>query len=648
MLKRVLAALPLLILSGVAAADAPAMPAPPTIEAFSQLPDMEGVSITPDGRYLAYLSAVQGRPVVLTYDRVSKKIQPVLTNDEDGEFSISWCRWANDTRLLCGLRAIARDFGVQYPVTRLVAVNADGKQQQVLMRRLSVRSAQYQDSILDWTPDEPDSVLIEADDDQDGYPSVFELNVNTGALKVRARQYSPIRHFRTDEKGVPRLGWGYREALQFYYARLDGDREWRRLAKFEAFSDHDELRPIALIPGTNKVYASGPHEGRTALWELDLEDKVAPQLIAHHPRVDVEVPLLADDGHLVGIYYEADKPAVIYTDDRARSVIDGVKKLLPDSFNLIADHSRDEKLYVIRSSSDIDAGSWYLLELGKGEATLQLLGRVHPQIDPAVLGRMQPIKYAAADGTPIPGYLTVPPGQAAKNLPLIVMPHGGPIARDSWEYFFLSQFLVSRGYAVLQMNFRGSDGYGQAWFYAAHQDWGGLTYSDITDGARWAVAQGIADPRRMCIVGWSFGGYAALLGATRNSELYRCAVSIAGISDLPELKWDDRKFTNGAISGIQIGSDGAKLREDSPRRHAQTVKIPLLLVHGTRDVNVEVDQSRMMVSALKRADKAYEYVEIEDADHYLWREAERRRMLEAVEGFLSRNLAVAAQEPAVP
>jgi len=146
---------------------------------------------------------------------------------------------------------------------------------------------------------------------------------------------------------------------------------------------------------------------------------------------------------------------------------------------------------------------------------------------------MRAISYPARDGTRIPAYLSTPRGAQAAHLPLVVMPHGGPIARDTWGYFFLREFLVSRGYAVLQMNFRGSSGYGDDWFYAAHQDWGGLTYDDVVDGARWAIQQGITDPQRVCIVGWRFGDYVALVGAQRNPELFRCAIDIAGISDGP-------------------------------------------------------------------------------------------------------------------
>jgi dipeptidyl aminopeptidase/acylaminoacyl peptidase len=252
---------------------------------------------------------------------------------------------------------------------------------------------------------------------------------------------------------------------------------------------------------------------------------------------------------------------------------------------------------------------------------------------------MKSIEYAARDGAKVHGYLTLPPGvEDAKNLPLIVMPHGGPIARDSWDFDFVRLFLASRGYAVLQMNFRGSDGYGYEWLQAAHQDWGGVTYDDIIDGARWAITEKIADPKRMGIVGWSFGGYAAMLGAVRNGDLFRCAASIAGVSDLIQLENDGRNFTNKRLVREQIGMNRQKLLADSPLRHASEVKVPVLLVHGADDWTVLVEHSKRMASELGKANKPYELIVIPKADHQLRWRSERITLLTALEKFLASNI----------
>jgi dipeptidyl aminopeptidase/acylaminoacyl peptidase len=515
----------------------------------------------------------------------------------------------------------------------------------VLLQNTVAGAAQFHDQILDWTPDEPDTVLIAIDEDRNGYPSVYELNVNNGRKTLRERESVPIRRFQTDGRGNVRLGHGYSNSGEIqYFARLEGEKTWRRRLKMKPYSfDDDVLEPIAIAKGKNMAYAVGYYEGRSALWEMDLTDQREPQLVFSHPHVDVETAVLASDGRLLGIWYEEDRPYLLYVDDAIQALMKNVNNLNPGTFNSIVDYNRNETKLVIRTMSDVDAGTYSILN--RADNVMTQLGTAYPELAKAELGRMRPIVYKAQDGTEIPGYLTVPPGKRAEKLPLIVMPHGGPASRDSWEFDFLRLFLADRGYAVLQMNFRGSTGYGRKWFADAHQDWGGLTYSDITDATRWAIAQGIADPKRVAIVGWSFGGYAALLGAVRNSDLYRCAASIAGVSDLKHLLRESRFFSNYKFVREQIGKNDAKLEQDSPLRHADKISIPVLLVHGDKDYQVEDDHSKRMASALARANKPHRAVFIKGGTHSLLRESERMTLLTELENFLAENLAA---EPSIP
>ena len=616
----------------------------PSLEAFARLPNIRNATISPDGRRIAYITAMGDTSVAVTLDRQSpdKPLQPILRS-ESGKYEISWCNWANDIRLLCGVRATLEEGRHVYPVTRLIAVNADGSNRKQLIQSSAAAQSQFHDRILDWTPAEPDSVLIQLDDDFDGYPAVFEVDIDSGVRALRTRERPPIRRFDTDASGNVRLGSGYSASGTDveYFGRLESDTEWRRLAKIKAFEQTNALLPIAVAPGKNLAYATGSFEGRSALWEMDLTDEREPQLVFSHPLVDVNAALQTSDGRLLGIWYELDRPFIYYTDERARSIIQAINKAEPSRFSFIRDSTRDDKTFVIHSYSDVDDGTYYIFDTAQNK--LQRLGSAYPELNEQSQGRMRSITYKASDGTEIPGYLTVPVGMRAENLPLIVMPHGGPIARDRWDFFFLRAFLVSRGYAVLQMNFRGSSGYGTKWFLDAHQDWGGLTYSDITDGARWVAAQGIADPKRMCIVGWSFGGYAALLGAVRNSDLYRCSVSIAGVSDLNLLLKEAQFFSGSAFTREQIGTDRDKLREDSPLKNVDKITMPVLMVHGDKDYQVEVEHSRMMESALRRAQKSHRAVYIDNASHQLDRRTDRITLLTEVEKFLLENLGPGAK-----
>jgi dipeptidyl aminopeptidase/acylaminoacyl peptidase len=642
----------------------------PSIEDFASRPQVEDVSISPDGRYLAEIRTRDGKAMTFVADRHAGKdqtLRPVLA--EPDHFQMTWCRWATNTRLLCGFRAMVRDRFV-YGISRLVGVDADGKNMRVLMQNAAETQGQFQDRIINWNPGPPDTVLIEADEGMSAsdlaagvqvignvgthaLPAVFELNVVSGQLNLRQHAHDPIRHWVTDKRGQVRLGWGFSGTTISYWAHLDGESGLRRLSKFEVFSRENHFDPIAIsADDPNLAYALGPSDGRKAVWLIDLKDVEEPKLVFSHPLVDVGNPFIGRDGHLVGVRYDDGYPLMYYADDEIRASMEGIQKLRPGLFNTLHSSSRDEKIFVIRSLSDLDAPTYLMLD--REAHLLTAIGAPYPDRDPATLSPMRPISYPARDGTRIPGYLSVPRGAQPAHLPLIVMPHGGPIARDTWSYFFLREFLVSRGYAVLQMNFRGSSGYGDDWFFAAHQDWGGLTYDDVVDGARWAIQQGITDPQRICIVGWSFGGYLALVGAQRNPELFQCAVDIAGVSDLGQLIDEGYHWVAAESIKKQIGIDPVKLKRDSPHLHATEFKVPLLMLHGRMDAQVPFEQSEVMDQALTRAHAPHRFVVLPDADHPFSAVKDRLKLLQETEAFLGEHLpapattAPATTAPAAP
>lgn len=510
------------------------------------------------------------------------------------------------------------------------------------MEAVALYNPDQQDGVIDVTPDEHDSVLIQVDDDRDSYPTIFAMNIQTGQRGIVLNENPPINNFATDGRGNVRLGWGSTENLNtHYFARLEDEREWRRLSRIEAFTATDTLRPIAVAPWKNTAYAIGAYQGRDALWAIDLADKEAPRLLFNHALVDVGEPLLTQDKRLLGIRYDVERPYAYYETETVRHMIDRMQTQFSDKFHHVVDSTEDEKTFVVQSSSDVDLGTYYIYDTARD--VLQKLGTAYPELKPETLGRMTNVVYKAADGTEIPGYLTVPSGVRAEKLPLVVLPHDGPVARDTWTFSFLRTFLANRGYAVLQMNFRGSAGYGQKWRLAAHQDWDGLSYSDIVDATRWAINEGIADPKRICIAGWGFGGYAAMLGAVRNGDLYRCSVSIAGISDLDLHRDHAVVHRDAEYRRAQIGSDPEKLRDGSPLQHVESISTPILMVHGDKDWEVQVDQTKVMAKAMKRHKKKHKAVIIEAANHELERKSDRETLLKEVEAFLLKHLGKGAQ-----
>jgi dienelactone hydrolase len=660
------------------------------LENFARRPQMQGVSLSADGRYVAFLSGANDDTVLMTFDRSTPgSAFKRVTASEPGKFDIGWCRWASAKRLICGLYGNIRGSKfAELPFKRLFAVNVDGTALKTLDQgrdqgnmfvaqttvgnfsmhegggataidkgnepqhygdwhmtdnggfgrsgMSSSYSSARQDELFDLTFEDPDTVLIQLDDDGDSFNSIVQLNILSGDRSVSVEEHPPIRFFLSDNRGNARLGWGVKDLRTVYFARVAGEKEWRTLTSAEAFSPKNPLQPIAMSSGANTAYAVGPHEGRDSLWAIDLADQRPPQLLFHHPLVDVGAPILQTDRRLLGVRYDVERPYVWYADPAQRELIEKLEKQFPGQVHEIVDSSADQKMLVIQSSSDTDAGTYYLYDVEKQK--LSKLGNAYPELDPKALGTMSYITYKAADGTMIPGYLTVPTGAEKKNLPLVILPHDGPRARDSWTFSFLRTFLANRGYAVLQMNYRGSTGFGQKWLMDARQDWGGLTYSDIRDGLKWAVSEGIADPRRVCMVGWGFGGYASLLGAARDGGALRCAVSIAGITDLEMYQEHGALGGEKELRGAEIGTDRAKLKANSPVELAAQINVPVLLIHGTRDWQVQVDHTRAMTKALRKHKKKVQEVIVKEGGHELERKSDRVTLLQEIEAFLAAHM----------
>jgi dipeptidyl aminopeptidase/acylaminoacyl peptidase len=624
---------------------ASALAEPPPISAFARRAAISTPALSPDGRYLLFATPIAGEQAVVTVDRHSDfRHRGVLRAGSMSEFDIDWCGWANDTRILCGYWGMLRAH-VLHRESRLIAVNADGSDRKSF-RYWSTSPADFysgfapiQDRVIDFKPGPDGKVLIQLATEWTPYVGVLELDVYTARARWHEAAQPPICEFSTDGIGNVRLGLGLKNARSISYVRLLGERTWREWATSDVVPRGPELQPVQIIRNTNTAYARGLLDGRDALWKVDLEQKSAPEIVFSRGDVDVGAPIFSRDRRLLGVRFDADRPGAHYLDKRAASLIDGVNRILPGAYNEIIDSSADGNTYLIRSSSDIDAGSYYVIDARTGSGELEMFGTSYPELEPARLGRMQTIEYRSTAGVLVSGYLTVPPGsEKVHKLPLIVMAHDGPDQRDSWQFDYLRHFLVSRGYAVLQANFRGSRGFGAEWLDAANGDWSGAPAADIRYAASWAVEQGIADPARICVLGRGFGGYLAQLAAARDSDRFRCAVSIGGISDLDDFIDEAQSAEEREIRRLRIGADRKMLEAASPLKIAGLSTLPVLLVHGTHDLEVSVSQTKRLAAALKRAGKPYELVIIDGAGHDLRSETDRTTLLAAIEIFLATHL----------
>jgi len=305
----------------------------------------------------------------------------------------------------------------------------------------------------------------------------------------------------------------------------------------------------------------------------------------------------------------------------------------------LIDRTDDGHRDLILASTGAQPETLYLLDRAAGKpSTLNPIGATYPWIPDAAAAPVKPVDYPARDGLKIHGYITFPPGPAPTGpIPFVVLPHGGPGARDKLDFDFLAQMIASRGYGVLQPNFRGSTGRGVAFEAAGLQEWGLHMQDDVTDGTKWLIDQTLADPQRICIVGWSYGGYAALMGAIKEPGLYRCVASMAGVTDLKrEFGWPQQQrslFGGGSLEG-----DLAHLDENSPLRQADKIKVPILLLHGKLDINVPDEDTEKMAKALESEHKKFEVVYFPDDDHYLFHEANRMTLMTKLEKFLKDNL----------
>lgn len=625
---------------------------------FGARENLQSVSLSPDGSKVALIVAGPGRSSLLMVgDLVAGGPPKTLTRASGDPDRLSRCDWSSQTRLICSL-AFRQDVGGQYlSFNRLIALNADGTDLKMVTtpdsdRALGVR--QHGGTLIDWGNDAANgSALITRE---------FVPDMSTGTRLAETRRGLGVElvdtvslnrriveqprqdavEYLSDGYGTVRIMGlrgpdvgGYASAKILYQYRKPGSRDWSRLSEFDV-TTQTGFNPYAVDRDLNVVYGFEKQNGRQALFKVALDGSLRKDLVLAHDQVDIDGLIrLGRHQRVVGASYVTDRRTAELFDSAVAAMRATLGRSLKGSMLNVVDSTADGTKLLVFSGSDVDPGRYYLYD--RSAKRLEEIAAVRPPLGKLTLSPVQAVRYPAADGTPIPGYLTLPPGAtSARGLPAIVMPHGGPGARDEWGFDWLSQFYANRGYAVLQPNFRGSSGYGDAWFQKnGFQSWR-TAVGDVNDGGKWLIAQGV-DPAKLAIIGWSYGGYAALQSAALDANLFKAIVAIAPVTDLDRLREEARGYTSFAMVDTFIGT-GAHIREGSPARNAATIKAPVLLFHGTRDTNVGNAQSRLMADRLRDANAVVDYVELDGLDHYLDDASARTRLLSQSDAFLRKAL----------
>jgi dipeptidyl aminopeptidase/acylaminoacyl peptidase len=627
----------MLLASACALMAEPGQAAP--LEVYGRLPSLEEVSLSPDGSRVALVRTTEDMRVIQV---VSLDDRRVLNTLRVGERKLRGLRWADDTHLMIvtsatdipkGLIGTKREWAMLqvYDVARhrvtavphrptsgslavLNVVSGD-----VMVRRLDGHTVLFFEGLCVYGP-----VL----------PALFRVDLDSGFQSVIRRGSADTMQWLVDAAGKVVAEQRYNQKKQVWALHV------RRGERFEEVASGNAAIDVPRLVGfgsSGDALLIQLYEDGSPVWKpASLTDgRLGPPLAEHGL---LETPIEDPSSHRVigGRIVGADGDGhYVFFDPEMRARWDAVLKAFEGARVGLASASQDLKRFVVVVEAPSRGFRYWLVSADGGEVVL--LGDVYAGVTEPLEVRY--VVYPAADGLPIPAYLTLPRGRAPKKLPLVVLPHGGPAARDTAEFDWWSQALADQGYAVLRPNFRGS-ALPKRFLAAGFGEWGRKMQSDLSDGVRYLVREGIADPARVCIAGGSYGGYAALAGVTLDPGVYRCAVSVAGISDLKRMfKWVSHNHAQTTerywdrFMGLRGPGDPA-LAEISPIDHVDAVKVPVLLIHGRDDTVVPFEQSEVMFDALRKAKKPVELVPLKHEDHWLSRGETRLQMLETSVAFL--------------
>ena len=608
------------------------------LEAWASLPAVADVTVSDDGSRLAYIRREGDRSVVVVQTTTGE----ILTTIDVSDRRYSGLRWLSPDHVGIWSLVLEQRLTGGSHVPQLDIVNVRTRNVAQALRstdRGGVINAVYGVTRVE---DGRDPVIhVEAYTIEAGHVTrdIYRVDLDTGRGRRVATGQRDTRGYliRPDGTVAARIAESD-DATRFRLTAPDGSGGWRTL--YEVVSQLDGPAVWGFGQDRDHVMISTLEDGQAYLSEINLN--TGEEVKRTSMDDDPSGPFYDRRGRLVAMTTHGDDVDYTFFEPRLEEGWDVMTRGLQGRRLQLYSFSDDFGTIVVRSEGVSDSGTYFLYD---GAArSVSVVGRPYPDIGPDRVGAIFVIHYKATDGMELMGYLTLPPGRDTTNLPLVVMPHGGPAARDYLQFDWWAQAMASRGYAVFQPQFRGSDGLGEAYLEAGYGEWGRKMQTDLSDGVAHLVQQGMVDPERICIVGASYGGYAVLQGMTTQPDIYRCGVSVAGVSDLPEMLEAEGRLGGGTNNNPVIrywtrfmGADSrrdAVLAELSPARRAAAVEGPVLLIHGRDDTVVALAQSEIMHRALRAAGKDSRLVVLDGEDHWLSFGPTRRRMLEETVEFL--------------
>lgn len=626
---------------------------PPLIdrELFFGNPEIAGAQISPDGQFIAFLKPWSDTRNIWV-KRTTEPFTAARRLTSETKRPIPAFFWSRDSRYILFVKDQDGDENFNVYAVSPSESPAPGRDVPTARNLTDLKGVRA--IIYDVPKSDPDLIYVGLNDRDASWHDLYKVKISTGERTLIRKNTERISSWVFDLKGQLRLAARIADNGDTEVLRVDPD----GFTKVYSCSVFEICGPVRFHKDGKRVYMVTNKGDDVDLVRLTLFDPETgkEEVVESDPlkRVDLAEPIFSDlTDELIGTVYVDDRPRVYFRDKSYQADYELLKKRLPGKDIGLGSSTKDERLFLISASSDTEPGETYLFDRRTKKLTFQY--RIRERLPRQYLAPMKVIRYKSSDGLEIPAYLTLPKGVEPKNLPVIVFPHGGPWARDTWGYDTYAQFLANRGYAVLQPNFRGSTGYGKKFLNAGNKQWGEKMQDDITWGVKYLIEQGIADPKRIGIMGGSYGGYATLAGVAFTPDLYAAAVSIVGPSNLITLLesippyWEAaRKIFHYRMGDPSTPEGRAQLERQSPLNSAHKIKTPLMVVQGANDPRVKKSESDQIVVALRDRGFPVEYLVAPDEGHGFARPVNQMAMIAAAEKFLAKHLGGRYQEDMPP